>query len=347
MRFGFRRRRTTPSEDQYPFFRALRGGLRARLNHDGRAQYCTRIVTFVTHCHRIRRQDCCVDRIDLESSKERLLSVEIRRSVFMSRRALCVLLCTITAPAILIVTDDTPIGTAPAHAAAACSAAPKPPAPQGSHWYYRTDRATQRRCWYLAAEGQKVLGAAPRLAARAPAETESDAAPSPEPAAPQLTSPAALRVAEAPPTQPVEAPTPQSPEPTDAAAGSKQAPTIAVAPERGFEELLRSREERATQPPAAAAGSVGTPAAASTGTLPLGLLAVAALGLFTGSVLYLAVARRRRTRVAIVDLNVRAPLRMPATPARPIAPRRPPTDDSEVDAERLRQFAQAWKRQAA
>jgi hypothetical protein len=34
-------------------------------------------------------------------------------------------------------------------AAEDCLAGPKDPAPRGSHWYYRIDRATKRHCWYL------------------------------------------------------------------------------------------------------------------------------------------------------------------------------------------------------
>ena len=37
-----------------------------------------------------------------------------------------------------------------------CTAKPNAPAPQGKHWYYRTDRATKRQCWYLGAEGASV-----------------------------------------------------------------------------------------------------------------------------------------------------------------------------------------------
>jgi hypothetical protein len=37
-----------------------------------------------------------------------------------------------------------------------CLAKPNAPSPQGSHWYYRVDRATHRECWYLGAEGTKV-----------------------------------------------------------------------------------------------------------------------------------------------------------------------------------------------
>src|SRR5688500_9348336 len=35
------------------------------------------------------------------------------------------------------------------YAAETCLAAPQGTAPQGSHWYYRLDRATQRKCWRL------------------------------------------------------------------------------------------------------------------------------------------------------------------------------------------------------
>src|SRR5271167_4802398 len=35
-----------------------------------------------------------------------------------------------------------------------CLIAPNSAAPQGSHWYYRLDRATQRKCWYVRAPGQ-------------------------------------------------------------------------------------------------------------------------------------------------------------------------------------------------
>jgi hypothetical protein len=37
-----------------------------------------------------------------------------------------------------------------------CVAKPNSAAPQGSHWYYRVDRAANRRCWFLGPEGLKV-----------------------------------------------------------------------------------------------------------------------------------------------------------------------------------------------
>ena len=54
-----------------------------------------------------------------------------------------------------------------------CIAAPNSTAPDGSHWYFRTDRATQRKCWYLAAQGQKVH----RAARAEPADEEPAARP--------------------------------------------------------------------------------------------------------------------------------------------------------------------------
>ncbi len=37
-----------------------------------------------------------------------------------------------------------------------CSTEPSSSAPQGTHWYYRVNRANNRRCWFLGSEGLKV-----------------------------------------------------------------------------------------------------------------------------------------------------------------------------------------------
>jgi hypothetical protein len=37
-----------------------------------------------------------------------------------------------------------------------CLAAPDGSAAQGDHWYYRTDPATKRRCWYVRGEAQEI-----------------------------------------------------------------------------------------------------------------------------------------------------------------------------------------------
>jgi hypothetical protein len=48
-----------------------------------------------------------------------------------------------------------------ADAAEDCLAGPKGQTPEGSHWYYRIDRATKRHCWYLRDEGEKLAQSAP------------------------------------------------------------------------------------------------------------------------------------------------------------------------------------------
>jgi hypothetical protein len=42
-------------------------------------------------------------------------------------------------------------GANPAAAAVDCITEPNRDPPEGSHWYYRVDRATDRKCWYLRA----------------------------------------------------------------------------------------------------------------------------------------------------------------------------------------------------
>ncbi len=58
-------------------------------------------------------------------------------------------------------------------AADECITKPNSTAPQGSHWYYRIDRATRRQCWYLGAEGEKVRArqAGARMKSSAPKAT--------------------------------------------------------------------------------------------------------------------------------------------------------------------------------
>ena len=62
-----------------------------------------------------------------------------------------------------------------------CLTAPNAPAPRDEHWYYRTDRATNRQCWYLA----------PRDATVRKRTTEESKLSRPQlPLAPQASSPA-------------------------------------------------------------------------------------------------------------------------------------------------------------
>jgi hypothetical protein len=59
-------------------------------------------------------------------------------------------------------------------AADECLSAPKGPAPEGSHWYYRIERGTKRHCWYVRELAEKV---APSVS--------SNAAPPAKPATPK------------------------------------------------------------------------------------------------------------------------------------------------------------------
>src|SRR5262245_7312708 len=76
-----------------------------------------------------------------------------------------------------------PLGPA---TAADCIAAPKSAAPQGSHWYYRTDREKRRKCWYIAREDRTVRHTHGRSVAEAeppvPARAQEAPPPAPHPA---------------------------------------------------------------------------------------------------------------------------------------------------------------------
>ncbi len=71
----------------------------------------------------------------------------------------------------------------------ACQTRPGKSTPRGSHWYYRLERPSGRRCWYLGAANQKVRQAAPaqqteRAAPKeraAPVERRAASVPLPRP----------------------------------------------------------------------------------------------------------------------------------------------------------------------
>lgn len=62
-----------------------------------------------------------------------------------------------------------------ANAADDCLSGPKGETPEGSHWYYRIDRATKQHCWYLREEGQKLTRAAPPKTSVARPSPQADA----------------------------------------------------------------------------------------------------------------------------------------------------------------------------
>jgi hypothetical protein len=61
--------------------------------------------------------------------------------------------------------------------AADCLTAPNSTAPSNSHWYYRTDRTQQRKCWYLRANTDSSEQKAVQVAREVPAESSSRTVP--------------------------------------------------------------------------------------------------------------------------------------------------------------------------
>jgi len=243
-----------------------------------------------------------------------------------------------------------------AYAAGTCNAAPKPAAPAGSRWYYRTDRTLGRKCWYLATEGQKFQTATPRTAATTDAElvappmaeaaarlTEPLSSPPPAAAAPA----ASTIVAQAVPSAPLQVPPADSvrrgDEPTGAASALEPATNAAPEP---------MADQTPAAAPTASVAATSTTAPQRINAMQFVFVAFVGICLLAGLFFYLAAVRRRRTEVRIVDLNTTASLRMPAMAALTDSPSVAPDatgrrDADEIDDERLRRFSQAWKRQAA
>ena len=71
-----------------------------------------------------------------------------------------------------------------------CLSAPDSPSPQGTHWHYRLDWATQRKCWYLRAPARslrRAAAAATATATPAPPEHQEECLSAPDFPSPQGT----------------------------------------------------------------------------------------------------------------------------------------------------------------
>jgi len=62
--------------------------------------------------------------------------------------------------ALALVGTSLSISTETLRASEKCLMAPNAPAPRDQHWYYQTDRATDRQCWYLAPRNRTVRNTA-------------------------------------------------------------------------------------------------------------------------------------------------------------------------------------------
>ncbi len=59
-----------------------------------------------------------------------------------------------------------------------CLAAPNSPAPPNSHWYYRTDRTQERKCWHLQTDNGSSEQGAVQTVREAPAKPSQSVAAS-------------------------------------------------------------------------------------------------------------------------------------------------------------------------
>lgn len=98
----------------------------------------------------------------------------------MSNRTAIIALA-VVAGFVSIIGITSSVSAAPADEAAPaadeCLAAPKAATPKGAHWYYRIEKGTKRKCWYLADEVAKANKTAATTTTSPAAEQEQDAPP--------------------------------------------------------------------------------------------------------------------------------------------------------------------------
>ena len=209
-----------------------------------------------------------------------------------------------------------------AKAADGCLTEPKDPTPQGKHWYYRTERGTGRKCWYLRGEGEdsaradtpaeapsekpaprRQEAATTRSIAEAHAELGSrtrvadDATPSVWPSPPAATAAPAVPADNNAATPPLASRWPQS---AGAAAADSNTAPAEQEPEASL-MVADAQPETATDPaqqqPTVPPPPVAAPTERQTGSIQkLLMVAGGALALagLTGSAVYRLGRRRKR-----------------------------------------------------
>jgi len=240
--------------------------------------------------------------------------------------------------------------------AESCLAAPNGAAPQGSHWFYRIERPSLRKCWRLvhkdrqsvaagtAPQSEEETEAPPAQAATKPA----DATPAPEANTVQTPIIRNLVTRNVSNTDDM-GPPPLPPElPANTAIRAAEAPNPPAPSEQGPAAI-------AEQPLAAAATPANVSQANGAPTWLTLLGAVALLGLFISAVVFGAQMVRRRADVLNRPLEAdelpfeTSPEVAPAADERTFAPLPPmavvPGEDEIVDA--MRRFMQNARRRAA
>jgi hypothetical protein len=127
------------------------------------------------------------------------------------------------------------VGTGvPTNAARAddCLTEPNSPAPEGSHWYYHIDRATQRKCWHVRATDQPAEETAAPAAsdASAVAPTEPIKKPATSSGAPMSISPDMAAAPSLPPAKPRHASLSAPADEAVRQSGEKGSPVWSTAP---------------------------------------------------------------------------------------------------------------------
>jgi len=247
-----------------------------------------------------------------------------------------------------------------ARAADDCSAGPKYAAPQGSHWYYRVDRASGRHCWFLGAAGAKIRSSAKAQAADKPSAPPAAATAGERPAPQNFFEAIAS-------DDPAERFSTRWPEQTQAL--SADPPPAAIG--NSYADEPDRREARDEAPSAASAvpasSAAAAPPARTSGVAPvLAILAGAALAAVAAGTLLkrFAVPRSALDRRGPAANAVRVDEKPSPAFARPVASARqpggvrpPPADidrpplkpsDPNLDIEQsLQRLLHSWQRVAA
>jgi hypothetical protein len=183
-----------------------------------------------------------------------------------------------------------------------CLGGPNAQSPQGKHWYYRIDRASHRKCWYLGEINKRRAAAQTnkrRRAASRPEELEEDAAPDPGVSSRWPDAPPSAAIVAGPRAEP--APAPARVAATDPGAvplGARPVPT-----ERVRSEAPPAKPPEAASPPEAAnppepakPQAAPAPAARAGSALPAALFGIALLLAVVGTILVRARRRLVKTQ---------------------------------------------------
>ncbi len=257
------------------------------------------------------------------------------RATALSAAAICAMLSIVVLP------------NNPARAAGDCLAAPNSQPPPGSHWYYRSDRAKQRHCWYLGPEGERVSHAKPDTQPAAKPVASASAQPSlPAPRPETAADPTQALLQGITYGSPLEA-TPSVAQRPDhqAAEAADREPS-----ETNTVQYVDTQDEVAPPAEVAASDAMTTPMR----VLLLFVCAVAIAGFLQYAILRAVVVRRRqlslergRAKLSVSRLRARMPPAVAGSRPNGLEPApADPTDPRDIE-EGFRQILRAVERRAA